>query len=211
MPVAPDTLLAFALASLFLLVIPGPTILLVIGQALAHGPGVARAAVLGVGLGDLCAASLSIAGIGTILAASATLFGLVKLAGAAWLVWLGIAMWRARPELPDPGAAAALPRLPEGRIFRDAFLVTLLNPKGILFFMAFVPQFVRADAPFLPQAAVLVSVFVGLGILNAWAYARLAARARSAVRRPQLLRWAMRAGGSLLVGAGVAAAFARRA
>lgn len=208
MPVDLATFLAFCIASLVLLVIPGPTIIMVIGQALAHGRRAALASVLGVALGDLVAASLSIVGVGTILATSAVIFSVVKWAGAIYLVYIGIRLWRAPITLPalEPQVAAA----DRGGLFRDAFLVTALNPKGIVFFMAFVPQFIAHDAAFAPQAAVFVITFVVLGAVNAYAYAHLAASARHLVRRPAVIRRATRAGAALLVGAGIASVLAQR-
>lgn len=208
MPVSLDSLVSFILASALLLVIPGPTIVMVVSQAIAHGRRVALAAVLGVGLGDLVAASLSLTGAGTLLAASATGFAVLKTLGAAYLVFIGVKMWRA----PPPTVAAA-PSLPSAgrKVFYDAFLVTVLNPKGIVFFIAFVPQFIVPTRAFAPQAATLVAVFVLLGIANAYLYMRLADRARRVIRRPRVLRAVTRLGGGLLIGAGVAALFARRA
>jgi hypothetical protein len=94
MPVDAHVLAAFAAASFVLLIIPGPTIILVISQALAHGRQVALASVAGVGLGDLFAATLSLIGVGTVLAASATAFTVIKWIGAAYLVWIGVKIWR---------------------------------------------------------------------------------------------------------------------
>jgi threonine/homoserine/homoserine lactone efflux protein len=107
------------------------------------------------------------------------------------------------------GDAAAAP-VGARRAFRDAYVVTALNPKGIAFFVAFVPLFVDGGAPFLPQAAVLVASFVTLAALNAAIYALLAARLSGAVARPSVRRAFNRAGGALLVGAGVATAAMRR-
>ncbi|QDL91242.1 LysE family translocator [Paroceanicella profunda] len=208
MPVELGTYLAFVGASILLLLLPGPTVLTVISQSLAHGRRTALPSVLGVGLGDLCAASLSLLGVGTLLAASATAFEVMKFAGAAYLVWMGVKMWR-----NPPGEALLVPVAPARRrvMFRDAALVTLFNPKAILFFVAFVPQFIRHDAPFAPQAAVLVVTFSGLGMLNSWAYAALANRARGLIRRPAVLRRATRGAAAMLIAAGVASAFTRRA
>ncbi len=196
-----DTWLAFLAATAVMLAIPGPTILLVIGQALGGGTRAAVPLVAGVALGDLTAMTLSLAGLGALLAASATLFTVLKFFGAAYLVWLGIRMWRA-----PVGDAAAAP-VGARRAFRDAYVVTALNPKSIAFFVAFVPLF----APFLPQAIVLVASFVTLAALNAAIYALLAARLSGAVARPSVRRVFNRAGGTLLVGAGVATAAMRRA
>lgn len=212
MPVSPDHLIAFIIASVILLVIPGPTIIMVITQALSHGRRVALASVLGVGLGDLVATSLSIAGAGALLATSAHLFQILKFAGAAYLVYIGYKMWRTPVVMPDM-SEAVIPAT-AGRplaIFRDSFLVTALNPKGILFFVAFVPQFIDPALPYLPQAATYVLTFTALGIINAALFAFAAAGARQTIRRPGVMRAAMRTGGSLLMMAGVAAALTRRA
>lgn len=209
MPVATTDLVPFLIASMILLVIPGPTIVMVVSQALAQGRRVAIASVLGVGLGDLAAASLSLAGVGTLLAASATAFTVLKTIGAVYLIYVGLTLWRAPPlDFADLGAGTPRQRR---TVFRDAFLVTLFNPKGIVFFVAFVPQFIAADRPFAPQAATYVALFVLLGILNAYGYMLLADQARATIRRPGLLRAVTRAGGCFLMAAGVATLFARRA
>mgnify|MGYP002780639083 CR=1 FL=1 len=199
----PTTWLAFCAAAIVMLLIPGPTILLVIGQSLGGGRRGAMPLVAGVALGDLTAMTLSLAGMGAILAASATLFTALKWVGAAYLIWLGVKMWRA------PVTAEAAPPLSARRAMREAYVVTALNPKGIVFFVAFVPQFLDPARPFLTQAAVLVGTFVTLAAINALVYATLAARLSGAVRRPSLRRWLNRAGGTVLVGAGVAVALRR--
>lgn len=195
--------LAFVATAIAMLVIPGPTILLVIGQSLGGGARNALPLAAGVALGDLTAMSLSLAGLGALLAASAAAFTALKWIGAAYLVWLGVKLWRA------PVAADAAPPLDARRAMRDAYVVTALNPKSIVFFVAFVPQFLDPARPFVTQAAVLVATFVALAALNALAYATLAARLSGAVRRPGLRRWLNRAGGTVLVGAGVAVALRR--
>jgi len=212
MPISVEHFAAFVLASIILLVIPGPTIIMVITQALAHGRKVALASVIGVGLGDLLATSLSIAGAGALLAASASLFQVLKLVGAAYLIWIGYKMWRTPVTLPDMSdAEVAETPANTAVIFRDSFLITALNPKGILFFVAFVPQFIDPALPYVPQAAAYVLTFTALGIINAAVFAFAAAGARQTIRRPEVMKIAMRSGGSLLMMAGIAAAFTRRA
>jgi len=198
-----DTWLAFLAATAVMLAIPGPTILLVIGQSLGAGRRAALPLVAGVAFGDLTAMTLSLAGLGALLAASATLFAVLKYAGAAYLVWLGLRLWRAPVE-----AGAAAPVAPR-RAFRNAYLATALNPKSIAFFVAFVPLFLDPVRPFLPQAVVLVASFVTLAAANAAIYALLAARLSGAVRRPGVRRAFNRGGGALLMGAGVATAAMR--
>ncbi len=184
---------------------------MVVSQALAHGHRVAFASVLGVGLGDLAAASLSLLGVGTVLAASATAFTVIKWLGALYLIWVGVKMWRSPVtpfNLDEAVASGAKHGLP---VFRDAFLVTLFNPKGIVFFIAFVPQFITSHQAFAPQAAVFVMVFVILGIFNAAAYALLASSARNWIRQPLILRTATRTGAAFLISAGIASLFVKRA
>lgn len=200
-----DAWLAFLAATAVMLAIPGPTVLLVVGQSLGGGAHAALPLVAGVALGDLTAMTLSLAGLGALLAASATVFTALKFAGAGYLVWLGVRIWRA------PVDAAAAPPVTARRAFRDAYVVTALNPKGIAFFVAFVPLFVDPAAPFAPQATVMVASFVTLAAANAAVYALLAARLSASIRRPAVRRAFNRGGGSLLIGAGVATAAMRGA
>lgn len=200
-----ETWLTFLLASVAMLAIPGPTILLVIGQSLGAGRGRALPLVAGVALGDLTAITLSLAGLGALLAASSLAFTVLKWAGAGYLVWLGVRLFRA------PVGEAAAPPLTARRAMRDAYVVTALNPKSIAFFVAFVPQFLDAAHPFLPQAAILTVSFVTLAALNALIYALLAGRMAGAVARPSVRRALNRVGGTVLVGAGIATAAMRRA
>ncbi len=211
MLIEPTILIAFVIASAILLVIPGPTIIMVISQALAHGRKTAFASVLGVGLGDLAAASLSLLGVGTILAASASAFTFVKLAGAAYLIWIGISLWRTPIDNLKIETHPSDEMRRSYGVFRDAFLVTLFNPKGIVFFIAFVPQFISAQHPFAPQAVIFVLIFVLLGMLNAAFYAMLAGSARLWIKQPSVLRIATRVGAAFLISAGVASVFVERA
>jgi threonine/homoserine/homoserine lactone efflux protein len=203
--VEPTTWLAFVAASAVVLVIPGPTILLVIGQSLGAGRRGAWPLVAGVAAGDAVAMTLSLAGLGALLATSATLFTVLKFAGGAYLVWLGIKLWRA-PVVVSPDT----PPRPAWQAAREAFVVTALNPKSIAFFVAFVPQFITPTQPFLAQAAVLVPTVVAMAAGNAALYAVLAARMSGAVRTPRVRRWINRAGAGMLMGAGAATVFVRR-
>ncbi|MEM9783448.1 MAG: LysE family translocator [Pseudomonadota bacterium] len=200
------TLGAFVAASTLLLMIPGPTALLIVAYAISQGRRVAAATAAGVALGDLVAMTASLAGLGALLSASAELFTAVKLIGAAYLVWMGVAMWRGAGRIPDMPAGpdqtanvAAQGAIPTARVFRDAFVVTALNPKSIVFFIAFVPQFIDPGAAYLPQAAILTAIFVGLALLNALAYALLADGVGARLRRPAARRLMSRAGGTALL------------
>ncbi|MBL8653874.1 MAG: LysE family transporter, partial [Alphaproteobacteria bacterium] len=130
--------LAFVAASAVLLLIPGPTILLVVSYALGQGWRAALPMAIGVALGDFTAMTLSMIGVGALLAASATAFAILKWVGAAYLVYLGIKLWRSGGTL---AAAPAQDRASAAKMLGHAWLVTALNPKGITFFVAFLPQF----------------------------------------------------------------------
>ena len=200
--------LAFAVASAILLVIPGPTVLLVVSYALGQGWRAALPVAIGVALGDFTAMTLSLLGIGALLAASATLFTALKLIGAAYLVWLGVKLWRAGDALDaDPHTELAS----RTRMLAHAWLVTALNPKSITFFVAFLPQFVSPSVDFLTQMVVFEATFLVLAFANALGYALIASRARAVARNPRAIRAFNRIGGGLLIGAGAVAAAVRTA
>lgn len=202
---------AFAAASAVLLAIPGPTILLVISYALGHGRKIAGATVAGVALGDFTAMTASMLGLGALLATSAAVFTVLKWVGAAYLVWLGIKLWRA-PVANDSGSTVETsPAERPLRIFIHTYAVTALNPKSILFFVAFLPQFLDLSRPLFAQMAILETTFLILATTNAALYAWLAAAAGSTIRKPNVRRIVNRLGGSLLIGAGFLTAGLKRA
>lgn len=204
--------LAFAGASAVLLAIPGPTILLVISYALGHGRKAAGATVTGVALGDFTAMTASMLGLGALLATSAALFTVLKWIGAAYLIYLGIKLWRAPVTTGDAtGGAGSLRREKPRRIFLHAYVVTALNPKSIIFFVAFLPQFLNTAQPVLPQMIIFETTFLVLAIINAGFYALMASMARKSIRKPGVQRVVNRAGGSLMIGAGALAVTWKRA
>ena len=192
---------AFAAASAVLLIIPGPTILLVVSYALGQGWRTALPMAVGVALGDFTAMTLSMLGIGALLAASATVFTLLKWIGAAYLIYLGVKLFRAGGTLDARPRTEAVPAT---RMMAHAWLVTALNPKSITFFVAFLPQFLNREADFLTQMIIFEATFLVLAFANAFGYALAAARARDFVRSEKVIRVFNRTGGTLLVGAGVA-------
>lgn len=203
-----ELFIPFLIATAILLATPGPTILLVVSYALAQGRGVALAVVGGVIVGDFLAMSVTLLGLGVILATSAALFTAMKWAGAAYLAWMGWRMIKsARSASADLTKVAKKSRT---TAFRDSAVVTLLNPKSIGFFMAFVPQFIDPATPLPPQFAVMIASFVGLGGLNALAYALLAGQLRRQITRPAVLALLQRGGGVILIGMAFFTATLRR-
>jgi threonine/homoserine/homoserine lactone efflux protein len=201
-----ETWLAFVAASAVLLIIPGPTILLVISYALGRGLRAALPVAVGVALGDFTAMTLSLLGLGALLATSALLFTIFKWAGAAYLVWLGIALWRAGARLEVQGRKDEAPAF---GMLGHAWLVTALNPKSITFFIAFLPQFIDPTVGFWNQMLIFEATFLGLAFANAIGYGLIASRARGLVQNPRAIGIFNRVGGSLLIGAGLAAASVR--
>jgi threonine/homoserine/homoserine lactone efflux protein len=202
-----ETWLAFAAASAVLLIIPGPTILLVVSYGLGQGRRAAFPVAAGVALGDFTAMTLSMLGLGALLAASALLFTALKCIGGAYLIWLGVKLIRAGGRLdarPIEGRGAP------GRMIAHAWIVTALNPKSITFFVAFLPQFLDPATSFATQMLIFELTFLVLAGANAFGYALVASRARSWVGRPGPIRWFNRIGGSLLIGAGITAIAWRR-
>ena len=208
MPVSPDLWLAFAAAAAILIAIPGPTTLVVLGNTLAGGRALGFISLIGVAVGDVCAIGLSVLGFSAILSASALAFEILKWIGAAYLVWLGIGLWRAPPaEL----AATAGERTRAGTAILRSFTVTLLNPKGILFFAAFLPQFIDLDRPLLGQVVVLTLTFVALATSIQGGYILALGTARRNVASATTMCRLNRAGGAMLIGAGLLTASLKRA
>lgn len=198
-----DHWLAFAAASGILLAIPGPTVLLVISYALGHGRRSALGTVAGVALGDFTAMTTSMLGLGALLAASAEIFTILKWIGAAYLIYLGVKLWRA--PVTEPSADVSPVEVARTRMFLHAYAVTSLNPKSIVFFVAFLPQFLDTTAPALPQMVICEATFVVMATLNALLYGLMASAARRTIRKPRVQRAVNRTGGSLLIGAGLLA------
>ncbi len=195
-----DVLLAFAAAACAVIVIPGPTVLLVTSYALSAGMRSALLCIAGVCAGDMLAMTLTFFGLGVVLAASATVFTWLKWLGAAYLLYLGVQLWRARGgQSVFSGAAERQP----WRIVGRAFMVNILHPKGLAFYAAFLPQFIAPTRPVLPQMLVLGAIFSGIALLVLLAYALLASRCRQWLVSPRAWRIFNRMGATCLVAAGL--------
>jgi len=200
--------LAFVAASAVLLVTPGPTILTVIGYSVSHGCRARAALIAAVALGDSTALAVSLLGLGAVLQTSAFWFSVIKFLGGLYLLYLGIKLLRAGVS----AAPLATPAAPGSRwkLFANTYLVTALNPKGIVFFVAFLPQFIQPGTDVVPQLWVLGGTFVAMATLNASLYAVFAGSARRLLSSARAQRRFHLAGGSLLSAAGIWALLARR-
>ncbi len=197
--------LGFVVTCAAILVIPGPTVITVVAWSLAHGRRLALPLALAVAVGDATALLLCLFGLGVLLETSAAAFLAVKLAGAAYLFWLGVNLIRNGIQLSLPQADNA----PLTRMLFHTWFVTACNPKGITFFLAFMPQFVDPSQPVAAQLALLGTTFVVLAAINAAGFALLAANARQWLNAPEHSRPLALGGGGLLCGAGVWTLLAR--
>ena len=211
--VPPHLLLPFLVASVLVTVVPGPDMALVTRQVLVGGPALAQRTIFGNLAGLLVHGAALAAGLSALLVASAAAYTAVKLAGAAYLIVLGVQTLLAtrRPAAApaaraDPAPAALAPR----RAFAQGLISTMLNPKPALFFLTFLPQFVRRDAPVLPQTLTLTAVHVLVGLVWLTLYARLVQRARGLLSAPLLKARIERATGVVLVALGLRVAIERR-
>ena len=189
----------FVLASIVVLVIPGPTILTMTSYVMTSERGVRTLLVAAVALGDTTALTVSLFGIGALLATSTFWFGVVKWAGALYLVYLGASMFRRRAMRRPPNDAA----VERSRLFGKMYAVTALNPKGVVFYVGFLPQFVNPAEDTLLQILVLGATFVVLATANAALYAAGASFIHRHLLSNASQRWFNRVAGSLLMAAGV--------
>ncbi|WP_442574003.1 LysE family translocator [Microbacterium sp. F51-2R] len=198
-----ENLLAFALAALVLIVIPGPSVLFTIGRALALGRIGGLLSVLGNALGLLPVIVAVALGIGGIVASSIVLFTVVKIAGALYLVYLGVQAIRHRNRRAEAAVNGTLPRS-AWRQLGEGFIVGITNPKTIAFFVAVLPQFVDLDAGMVPlQMIELGLVFFVIALMSDAVWALIAAGARDWFgRSPRRIARLTATGGGLMIGLG---------
>ena len=200
-----ETWLTYALVTSSFLLIPGPTILLVMSYSLIRGRQAVFALLLGVGLGDVVAMLLSFIGVGLLLQTVSIVYHFFMWIGAAYLIWLGIRMLRDESESLELSEKID-PKVWHA-IIANAFVITALNPKSIVFFLAFLPQFINSEESFITQSLILGSTFLGLALLSVVLYSLLSSFIGQQMRLPLIHRWTNRIGGSLLIVAGGMIAF----
>ena len=193
--------LAFVAACVALALLPGPVVTLLIANGLRHGTRAALINCAGAQAGLAIVIGIVAVGLTSLMATMGYWFDWVRFAGAAYLIWLGIKLFRAG------GTLDAKPRedtAPGWKMLGHAWLVTALNPKSITFFVAFLPQFLDTKGDFWTQMLIFEATFITLAFANAMGYALIASRARAVVSNPRAIGLFNKAGGTLLIGAGVA-------
>ncbi|WP_182377359.1 LysE family translocator [Nocardioides sp. WS12] len=199
---------AFAIASILFIQVPGPSLLFTIGRALTVGRRDALLSVVGNALGLVAQVILVAIGLGAVVAASATAFTIIKLIGAAYVIYLGVQAFRHRAD-----ARAALEQAGQGggspggdlKAVRTGFVVGATNPKTIVFFVAFLPQFIDSSAAAAPQLVLLGVLFGVMAVASDTCWALAASRARDwFARKPERLDTLGAAGGVMMVGLGAA-------
>jgi threonine/homoserine/homoserine lactone efflux protein len=199
--------LVFVAASAVMGLAPGPAVTSIVGYALSSGRTTALAAVAGVALGNIIAMSLSLGGVGALLSASALAFAALKWIGAAYLIGLGVVtVLRSRRSISETMTGTVIaPRT----AFASNVVLGTFHPKTIVFFVAFVPQFIDSHADYKMQALILIATFVLVLGLTDTLYALAASSAARLLRRPSAALWMKRAGGGVLIAAGAATAVSR--
>ena len=196
--------LAFLLACAVVMIVPGPSVTLILANSLRHGRRAGLLNVAGGQVGLALTAGVVLLGLASLIAAMGAWFLWLRLAGAAYLIWLGVKLLMSSGGI----AAGAAPSTPRGGFFLQALAVSLSNPKTLLFFGAFFPQFIDATGDFTLQVLIMGATSMGVAAVTDSAYALLASRAGTALSRRRM-RLMTRASGGLLIGGGVWMALAR--
>lgn len=210
-----DRVVGFVVASVILVLIPGPMVLFVVGRALAYGRGAAVRSVAGNSIGSAVLVLLVAFGVGSVVQRSALIFMVIKLAGAAYLIYLGIRAYRERGVVAEAMRVAVhTARPPDGgrHVYRQGIVVGLTNPKVLIFFTAFLPQFVSPREGNVPMQMIVLGlgyVLVAMALDLLWGLAAGAVRAWLA-RSPRRLAALGGAGGLSMIGLGVGLAVTGR-
>ncbi len=199
-----QTLITFAAVATLAILSPGPAVLL----SLRNGATLGARSVLWSAFGNIsgvfCLSIAAILGLGVVLRSSVFLFGVVKIAGAAYLIYVGVRHLRGHATfMPTQTGNAADPGAPSSHhLYREGFLIAATNPKAVLFFTALFPQFIDARAPILPQFLLLTGLFMAISYVTHLGYALLASRSRGMLLGPFFATWLNRIVGVAFVGFG---------
>ena len=204
------TWIAFVIAGTLIAISPGSGAILSMSHGLAYGVRKASATVLGLQLGLVLVLVIAGAGVGSLLLASETAFTVVKVVGALYLVWLGISQWRSKAQASNISTAGLAPHPTFGRRVLTGFLTNATNPKGIIFMVAVLPQFIAQDAPVLPQLAILGVTMVSIDTTVMHGYALLASSMQRWFRDARAVKMQNRFFGAVLMVIGTLLFFVKR-
>ena len=199
--------MAFVLATTILVLIPGPAVSLIVANSIAHGARGGLITVAGSSTAIFMHLIVTAFGMTSLLLLLSAWFEWLRWAGVAYLIYLGVQQWRARPVALDPSRA---PVVSDKRLYIQGFIVNATNPKTLFFYAAFFPQFVDPQLPFAGQMVLLCLTYLAIATVLDGGYAIIAGRARAWFGNARRMRWQNRISGSLLIGAGVGLALARR-
>jgi len=194
--------IAFIMATAIVTSLPGPTMLLVIGHSMVSGYKIALFTISGVILADCVLLCLALIGVGAVLSSSAIAFNMMKWLGVIYLMYIGVKQWLLKPDDVE-GSVLIVKKENVKRMFLQGFLTTLLNPKLIGFFMAFLPQFISAERSMLPQIVMLVSTFLCVVFIILCGYSLLASKMKKWLKHPKFIEHMNKVSGVTLIGAGL--------
>ncbi|HJS90381.1 MAG TPA: LysE family translocator [Steroidobacteraceae bacterium] len=200
--------LAYCFAVAILVLIPGPIVTLVVANSLSHGSRSGLATVAGASIGNAILLCATAVGLVAFFALLSEIFQLVRWVGAIYLIWLGIRAWRVHGGQGRSIAPAGKRSL--RALFLQGFVVAITNPKAMVFYIAFLPQFLDSHLPPAPQLLVMIGAMIAMALLSDCAYALLAGRARGWFTAPERRRLQSRISGTLLIGVGCGLLLARR-
>lgn len=203
-----ETWLAFISTVFIFAIIPGPTVIFVIGQAITHGKKSVSPLALGVLSGDLIAMVISLLGLGAILATSATLYTILKWFGILYLIYLGIKAFKEDPKVDEELFDEM--NKSKYKMFRSSLIVTALNPKNVVFFVAFFPQFINTTTNVIPQFLILMVSFSLITLATITSFALFAGSIQHKIKSYKAKKRLNRAAGTALISAGVFTATMQR-
>jgi len=201
--------LAFCVAATILILMPGPVVTLVVANSLSHGSRTGLATVVGTSVGNALLVAAAAVGLVTVFSLLSEVFAIVRWIGAAYLIWLGVKAWRAHGAEMAEARAPATPRSLHA-VFLQGFVIAITNPKTIVFYIAFLPQFVDPHLPAGPQLLGMGGAMVTIAAISDSTYALLAGRVRGWFTAPGRRRLQSRITGTLLIGTGCGLLLARR-
>jgi homoserine/homoserine lactone efflux protein len=204
------TWITFVIAGIVIAISPGSGAVLSMSHGLAYGVRKASATVLGLQLGLILVLLIAGAGVGSLLLASELAFTVVKVVGALYLIWIGISQWRAKGAGPGVSTSGLAAHPPFGRRVLTGFLTNATNPKGIIFMVAVLPQFISKEAPVLPQLAILGVTMVTIDTSVMHGYAFLASSMQRFFRDARAVKIQNRVFGSVLIVVGALLFFVKR-